>query len=567
MTETAKGSADIASHRRFRVHDWLVEPDQGRLSQGDESVRIEPKVMEVLVYLAGRRGEVVTREELEREVWRGALVGYDAVTSTVIKLRKALGDSARNPSMIRTIPKRGYQLIAAVGPADEGPGGNDSAEAAVRPKAKRVLYAVATLLVLAGIGFSLIRMGTTERDQAPEAGLPPAPSIVVLPFEDLSDESDQDSFSDGITEDIITDLSGLSGLLVIASNTAFSYKGRQVTPKQIAAELGVGYVLDGSIRRHGDSVRVNAQLVNADSGFQEWAGRLDQKITEIFAVQDEITNSIVTELQLKLTPKEKKRMAQRMTNNLTAYKHFREGQRLGQISSRQSNLLAQDAYRRAIEEDPSYGRAYGALAFNLAFSYRRGWSDAPMLTLDRALELAKKAVELDSSVPQTHWSLGYVHFMRKEYVEAEAAANQSVAIAPNYADGYGLLARINNSLGNAETVIRLINKGMELNPFFTWDYPFNLGIAYYTLGRYEEAIEVLEEARTRNENVVPVRLYLAASYVHANRLEDAEWEAEEIQVLSSTDTLLNLRNTLPIVDKAHLEKLISDLRLAGLPEE
>lgn len=221
--------------------------------------------MEVLVYLASRQGEVVTREALEREVWRGALVGYDAVTSTVIKLRKALGDSARNSSVIRTIPKRGYQLIASVGPADDVPGGRDFV-APARPEKKSRLYTQAALLVLVGIGFWLLMENTSEPEHPKVAALESdasrTPSIVVLPFENLSEDPAQEHFADGITEDIITDLSGLSGLLVFASNTSFSYKDRKVTAQEVGMDLDVGFVLEGSIRRHGNSVRVNAQLVD-----------------------------------------------------------------------------------------------------------------------------------------------------------------------------------------------------------------------------------------------------------------------------------------------------------------
>ena len=570
MTATEYPTAESAPHGAFRVGKWLVEPDQGELSRGGQSVRIEPKAMEVLVYLAGRPGEVVTREDLEREVWRGALVGYDAVTSTVIKLRKALGDSARRPTVIRTIPKRGYQLIAPVVQADDRPRGHDSAEAPVRPKPKRVLYTVAALLVLVGIGIWLLMAGTSEQDQPKVAALAsdeqPTPSIVVLPFENLSDDPAQEHFADGITEDIITDLSGLSGLLVFASNTSFSYKGRKVTAQEVGGDLDVGFVLEGSIRRHGDSVRVNAQLVDAETGYQKWAQRFDRRLDEVFAVQDEVTNSIVDALAINITNQEKELLAKRTTNSLEAYDFFREGQRLSKINSKETNVEAQQAYRSAINADSGFGRAYGALAYTMAYGYRRGWSDSPVQEIDLALEFAKKAVELDSSIPQTFWSLGYVYLMRKDYQKANEAVSEALSISPNYADGYGLLALIKNALGESEEAIALINKGMALNPFYTWDYPYNLGRAYYTLGRYNEAIETLEKARTRNENAIPVRLHLAASYAAAGRQDDAEWEVEEIQILSPTDTISHMRAAHPITDPQLMDAFVNDLRAAGLPE-
>ncbi len=375
-----------------------------------------------------------------------------------------------------------------------------------------------------------------------------------------------DAFADGITEDIITDLSGLPALLVIASNTSFAFKGKQVSARELAADLKVDFVLEGSIRRHADAVRVNARLVDARSGFQKWAKRYDRQVAEVFAVQDEVTSSIVEALAVKLSRQEAERLARRTTNNLAAYDYFQEGQRLAKVSTPDTNRQAQAAYRRAIESDPSYGRAYGALGYTLAFSYRRGWTDNPQQTLEHALELARKGVELDDSIPQTYWALGFVHLMRKEYKLAEAAATEAITIAPNYADGYGLLALIKNALGEPESAIALIKKGMQLNPYYTWDYPYNLGRAYYTLGRVDEAVAALEEAKTRNENAVPIRLHLAASYVRAGRLDDAEWEVQEIQVLSPTDTISHQKAAHPIQDEALMNAFVDDLRTAGLPE-
>jgi len=392
------------------------------------------------------------------------------------------------------------------------------------------------------------------------------PSIVVLPFEELSKDASQEPFADGITEDIITDLSGLSRLMVIASNTSFAFKGKTVNAQTIGKELGVDYVLEGSIRRYGDSVRVNAQLVDASTGFQKWAKRYDREVTEVFAVQDELTEKIVESLSVTLSPQEESRLARQPTNNLLAYDHFQEGQRLSRISTRETNLEAQVAYRKAIEADPAYGRAYGALAYNLSFNYLRSWSDSPMQTIDRALELAKRAVELDPSIPQTYWSLGYAHLVRKEFDQAQAAVHEALRIAPNYADGYGLLALIQNNMDDAESAIANIRKGMALNPHYTWDYPYNLGRAYYILGQYDKAVELLEAAKARNPNALPVRRILAASYVRTGRDDDAEWEVEEIQTLSPQETLSHLKNTRISGHTESAQRVLDDLRKAGLPE-
>ena len=573
----ANGETDIQRQTAFFIGECRVSPQEDTLTLGEKTVRLEPRAMEVLVYLASRPGDVVTRAELEETVWRGGLVGYDAVTNTVIKLRKALGDNARNPSFIATVPKRGYQLIAPVRrePVKEGgqPPPEDIAEANRTSPGKRmsdrarVGLMITTLVVAAALVWAVLNnIGPTPREPniTPPAGQPP--SILVLPFENLSDDPDQERFSDGITEDIITDLSRLSHLRVMGNNTAFSYKGRQVQPQQVGTELDVDFVLEGSIRRHDQTIRINSQLVDARSGFQKWAQRYDRQLAEVFAVQDEVTNSIVEALAIQLETTEKENLAHRPTNNLEAYQLFLEGQQQAGTSTRENNERAQNSYRAAIAADPDYGRAYSALAYTLAFNFRRGWNDAPMHTIDRALALARKAVELDSSVPQTYWSLGYVHLMRREFELAQEAVARSLQVAPNFADSYGLLALIKNSLGEAQAAIELVEKGMRLNPYYTWDYPYNLGRAYYTLGQTEQAITALEAAKARNPSAVPIRLHLAATYVRAGRLEDAEWEVEEIQSISPNETLAHVAKTHPTRDAQALQKLLDELRQAGLPE-
>ena len=560
-----------ASSTSFQVGDWVVDPAAGQITRGGRVVKLEPKVMEVLSYLALRQGELVTREDLERDVWKGAVVGYDSITAAVIKLRKALTDDARQPRYIATIPKRGYRLIAAVQEraAETGTertaGAAGSASGSTTSSARRSRWLLGALVPMLLLGLVILfYQDKHARDGNPSASSPP--SIVVLPFTNLTGDLDEASFADGMTDDMITDLSRLSGLQVIAANTSFTYKDKQIQPQELRAELEVDFVLDGSVRRQGDVMRINARLVDAGTGFQKWAASFDRPTSQVFEVQDEVTDRIVEALALRISDREKERLAQRSTDNLKAYDAFLEGQALSKLGTIESNLQAQRAYLHAIELDPGYGRAYGALAFTMAVAFRRGWTDTALETMARALDLAKQGVALDDSIPQTHWALGYVYLMRKELEQAETAAMRSIAVAPNYADGYGLLALINNNLGRPEKSIEQINKGVQLNPYFTWDYPYNLGRAYYTLGRYEEAIAALEKALERNENAAPIKLFLIASYMRAGREGDAEWQAEELQMVNPEETVSHTDKTIPIADPALKQSFLDDLRAAGLPD-
>lgn len=563
---------DVSS-RPFRIGEWTVDPAGNTLSRNGDEVRIEPLVMDVLRHLARHAGELVTREELESEVWRGALIGYDAVTSTIIKLRKALHDDARNPLYIATIPKRGYRLIMAVevleapevaAPPDVAASRAPDNRGWLQPggRTPRWLWvAVLATLLMAGI-WMLGRppAGTGAND----AGHPP--SILVLPFTTAGDEPDRELLAYGLTTDLISDLSGLSGVRVLSSNTAYSFRDPSPAYQQIGTELGVDHVLEGSLMHTGDTIRLDTRLIDTRDGKLTWNARYDRKADELFELQNELAEHVILALQIERSSHETERLSHVTTDNLSAYAIFQEGQRLARTNTDEGYRQAQAAYREAIRFDPTYGRAYGALAFTMGISYLHGWTDSPVETLDRALVLARRAVELDSSIPHTFWVLGYIHMIRKEYERAEQAVMRSIEVSPNFADGYGMLSLLSNNLGNPERAIEMITRGMELNPHYTWDYLYNLGRAYYTVGRYDEAIEVLERGVLRNENMVQPKLYLAASYIRSGRRDDAEWEVENIRVLSPAVTLGYLRNTFPIRNPEQMTALLADLKQAGLPE-
>ena len=570
---------DKLDFKEFLIDDWHVTPAEGLLSRGNVAVRLEPKAMEVLLYFAGRPNDVISREELEQNVWHNALIGYDAVTNTIIKLRKALGDDARNPRFIATIPKRGYQLIASITfpesssisklttqISDDSHHESNYYSRILSLQTKQIVIFLAIAISIFSSVF-LWSSTPTELISADSKNPPRTlPSIIVLPFENLNHNPKQNYLADGLTEDIITDLSRLSNLLVIASNTSLKYKGKQVTPEKVGIDLDVGYALKGTIRRLGNKIRVNAQLVNTKTGFNVWAERYDRNANELFAVQDEVTKNIVKALTIKITSREKSHLLQRSTHNLKAYDFFQEGQRLYQINTKESNAQARQMYRKAIELDPGYGRAYSAYSYTLTTDYRRGWSDTPLWTINRALELAKQSTELDNTSPQTYWALSFAHLLRKEYDDAEKAVQQAINIAPNYADGHALLALIKMYLGKPEEAIKHNNKGMRLNPYYTWNYLYTLGSANYILGKYDEAVKVLEQAQARNENAIQVKIFLAASYIKANRQNDAEWVTDELSILSPSTTLSVINKTSPIADEKFKRSLLDDLRKAGLQE-
>ncbi|HEY5789885.1 MAG TPA: tetratricopeptide repeat protein, partial [Gammaproteobacteria bacterium] len=301
-----------------------------------------------------------------------------------------------------------------------------------------------------------------------------------------------------------------------------------------------------------------------------WAQRYDKQLVDLFAVQDEVTQHIVTALALQLTDQEQRALAEVTHGNMEAYELVLRGLEQFNIQTAEANRRAQSLYRQAIETDPSYGRAYGALAISLSRGSNRGWEENPEIVRDRALELANRAVKLSPELPQVHWALGFVHLFRGEPDAAAAAIERAVTVAPSYADGYGLLALVENRRGNGEKALPLVRKAMALNPYYTWDYLYNLGFAYYQTGAYAEAADALERALARNENAGPPRVILAATYAALGRLDDASWEVNQLSMQYDYVSLSTLAsgNERPefIFEPERMQRLLGHLREAGVPE-
>jgi TolB-like protein/DNA-binding winged helix-turn-helix (wHTH) protein len=316
----------------FYISDWHVDVPGCVITREGVSVKLEPKVMDLLVHMSGKPEHVHSREELLDNVWPGTVVSDEALTNAVIKLRKVFEDDSHNPRMIKTIPKRGYCLIAEVRSAVRTqpdiihkPQSNKH-----RPDNKRGLLVTLLLLIIAVVtGWYVIKQQSPRPEilsnQPNRLALPEKPSIAVLPFMNIGNEGEQSYFSDGITDDLITDLSKLTGMFVISRNSTFQYKGRSVDAKQVASELGVHYVLEGSVRRIDDRVRVNAQLIDGRSGLQIWADRYDGVLRDVFDLQDRITGNIITALAVRVTTEDRSRLSTTETTNIDAYDEFLKG--------------------------------------------------------------------------------------------------------------------------------------------------------------------------------------------------------------------------------------------------
>jgi adenylate cyclase len=397
--------------------------------------------------------------------------------------------------------------------------------------------------------------------------LPDKPSIAVLPFDNLSGDSSQDYFSDGITESIITALSNVSNLFVIARNSTFTYKGKPVKVQQVAEELGVRYVLEGSVQRSGDRVRITAQLIDAVKGHHLWAKNYDREFGDIFALQDEITDQVTVALKVKLTEGEQVRIRRAHMNNAEAYDHWLRGLETYRSFTKENNDQARKLWEKASELDPNNEWLWQQIGWTYYRDARFGWTDTPVPSLARAEELALKTLAVDDSNAEANCLLSVVYMARREHDKAVAYGEKALALAPNFADMQATVAITFMYSGRAEEAIELVQNAMRLSPYYpAWYLPV-LGIAYRFTGRYEEAIDALESWRARaNPRSALPHLFLAIFYVEAGRGEEAQVAVAEVLKRNPKASITGYlkAKTFPYKDQADIDKVVDSLRKAGL---
>lgn len=583
----------------LQVAEWRVEPSTCRVSRGEESVKLEPKVMDLLVYLAIRQGKVLSREELEASVWPDVVVGYDALTNAIIKLRKALDDNSKYPRIIDTIPKKGYRLIAAVADlppqqppvaplsdgrtAPEARGTSDlggTSATPIRTSLMAIVGGIAAFVAIAGL-VTAIAMRSTD-PSAPfgtiDLKVPAKPSIAVLPFTNIGADPAQEYFSDGVTEDIITDLSRISGLFVIARNSTFRYKDKVVDPRRVAAELGVRYVLAGSVRRDRSDVRINVQLVDASTNQQVWAERYDGRLEDVFKFQVEVAANVSAALSVTLTAGEREFAVRRETKSTAAYDAYLKGWRHYLRQRPDDFREAISEFKKAIEHDPDYARAHAGLAATYWQATRRLWHEhlgMPRWHETWAAAERHLANAMRSPTSLAHQVAADIHAQARRYDEAIVEAERAVAIDPNDADGYIALAGVLTLSGRAGEAPGLIDRAMRLNPHHPPFYLYYVGLVQFGLGRFEEAATPLRRAVALNEDDPwPYRLLLAVDG-HLGQMEEAKRIVRKLQDASVARGYqgymdpLTIRGTafwLPFKDPAAAVRLAEGLRRAGIPD-
>ncbi len=522
---------------RFSFSEHVLDTDRRELRRGAEPVALEPQVFDLLVYLLLNRDRVVTKDDLIAAVWGGRIVSDSTLTSRINAARKAIGDSGEQQMLIRTIARKGLRFVGSVDAHSEGGEPQSTAASAMPPEDR-------------------------SRSTLPRID---RPAIAVLPFLNMSGDPEQEYFSDGISEDIITALSKLRWFFVIARNSSFIYKGRAVHIRQIADEVGVDYVVEGSVRKGGDRVRITAQLNDVATGSHIWAERYDRNLADVFAVQDEITEAIVAAIEPQIYAAENFHAQRKPPNSLDAWDLVMRGLSHYWRVTRQDNLVAQALLEKAIAIDPNYGQALGVLAASHTFSAHMGWEEmataAPL-----AERFALAAILADSEDPWAHYALGGVYLHSRRFEDSLAEFELALRLNPNFSLARGYHGLALSYCGRWEEGIVAARRALRLSPRDPYSAIY-CGIAAYAhyVGRnYDEAMRLSREGiRQRNDFVGAHRVLTAAAGM-AGQPEVSNAALQELRRVQPNVSLAWIASELPIRQPAELQHYLDGFRRSGL---
>lgn len=522
----------------YRFGQCELDSDRLELRRDGELQSVEPQVFSLLVHLIENRERVVTKDDLIAAVWGGRIVSEATLSSRINAARRAVGDSGKDQAVIKTNPRRGFRFVAQI----ENSGGRASRESS-----------------------DTRAMATAADEPISDLALPNRPSIAVLPFENMSDDLEQQYFADGLADDIITILSKLSDMFVIARNSSFAYKDRPTDIRKIADELGVRAVLVGSVRRSGERIRITGQLVDAKTGNHLWAERYDRQLADIFDLQDEITREIVTSLRVKLTEGDQVQLRRRQTNNVEAWETYCRGQSYLRRFNKVDNDQARLALDHVVTIDPDFSSAWSHLAWVHYMDARGGWRPVES-AFEQMHACAEKSRALDDRQPDAYAMLGCLALHRREHDDAIALGRKAIELGPSIADNFALLGMILSYSGHADEGLELIEKAIRLSPHFPDWYLGMAGIAYDQLERYDDAIAVAKARLARNPDNIFSDFRLAAIYQKLARYHDAGRHAVQALRKNPSLCLSQIRVSEPYKDQAALDAYLDLLRNAGLPE-
>ena len=536
---------------QFHFSGHVLDVDLRELTRGGENIAVEPQVFDLLTYLVENRDRVVSKDDLIETIWNGRIVSESTLTSRINAVRTAVGDTGKNQAVIRTIPRKGFRFV---GDVSDALASRNALSGALAPQS-----AVGSLPQLE------VSPSAVPSEQTPAHPPLDRPAIAVLPFVNLSGESEQEYFSEGISEDIITALSKLRWFYVVARNSSFAYKGKAVHLKEIGEELGVDYVVEGSVRKDGDHVRITAQLVDVVTGSHLWAEHFDRDLKDVFAVQDEITQAVVAAIEPQLYAAESFRSERKTPDNMAAWDLVMRA--LGHYwrVTKQDNLVAQALLEKAIAVDPGYGQALSLLAACHTFSAHMGWQEMSEV-VPVAERAALAAIRADSEDAWAHYALASVYLFSRRYEDSIAEFELALRLNPNFSPARGLYGVALSYRGLWEAGDAAAREALRLSPRdpFAAVYCGVAAYCQYVGKNYDEAIRLCREALRERSDFVGAHRVLTASLGMSGEIEAARAARQALLRVQPGFSLAWLSSQMPFereMDRAHY---LEGFRRAGL---
>ena len=527
----------------FMFGDYVLDQERRELTLRGEVVAVGPQVFDLLLHLVTNRDRVVSKDDLLQAVWSGRIVSESTITSHINAVRKAIGDSGEEQRLVRTVARKGFRFVGEI-----------------------------TL----GEIEDARQHGTSNLFAHPGSGEPPSalilpdkPSITVLPFQNLSGDPEHDYFADGVVEDIIAALSRIRWLFVIARNSSFTYKGRAVDVKEVGRELGVRYVLEGSLRKAGNRVRITGQLIDATTGTHLWAERFEGTLDDIFELQDGIAESVVGAIAPQLERAEIERAKRKPTESLDAYDYYLRGMAKLHNGTREAIEAALPSFYKAIELDPEFASAYAAAAWCHFWRKLNGWMTERAEEIAEGVRLARLAVELgrDDAVALTRGGHAFAH-LAGDLDGGIALLDRAVLLNPNLAIAWFLGGALRALRGETDAAIEHLAHAVRLSPLDPEMFRMQVGmaLAHFFAGRFDTAAAWAEKALGNLPSLLVAVALLAASHALAGRVGEAHEAVRRIRTLDPSLRISNLKDWLPIHRPEDLARFVDGLRLAGLPE-
>jgi adenylate cyclase len=535
---------------RYRFSDCELDETRYALTRDGADVHVQPQVLDLLLLLLRNPGRLIGRDEIVEAIWQGRAISDSAVASRVKAARQAIGDDGQQQRFIQTVSRRGFRFIPPVEAIDDDRESVNKflAKASAEPSGSHAPRPSSFMV----------------ENEFPS--LPDKPSVAVLPFQNMSGDPDQDFFAEGVTEDILTALSKVSQLFVIARNSSFKYKGNDVDLRQVGRELGVKHVVEGSVRKAGKRVRVTAQLVECDSGGHLWADRFEGELDDVFDLQDRITEKIVTALEVTLAEGEKARIWHERSGSPLVYETFLKAIILYRNFSRQSHLQAALELKRTLELDPDYTPALFLYGYALVDLARFGWTDDRNAAFATALEMAKRAIAIDPYYADAYTTISYAQTFQGHHDAALVAAERAVALTPNVAGTLHRSAMSHIFAGNFEIGRNYEQQATRLNPMDQFVSLVELARAQYHLGDFEDARRVAAHVLVSQPRWLTAQTILVSALWRLGLESEACEIADKIIQGHNKFSVARWAKGWPYRQKEDLEYLIDPLRRAKLPK-